>query len=186
MRRITRFVRVGVVVVALVVAAAAPAGAGQQVERPFKGFDAGTSAVEPIEECEFLSETVIECDITTEGTGNATHLGKTSTVSTEGGKITLDLLSSCVLLDGETLGLVFAASGPFVVTAANGDELHGTYANTGCAGPPGTEEIGTAINGTQTYAGGTGRFEGASGQTVTSGAGFGAEFVLEYVGTITY
>jgi hypothetical protein len=124
------------------------------------------------------------CHFTTESTGNATHLGKTSVVS-EGTLILF--FEDCFLLDGLTPGFVFRTSGTFTVTAANGDHLFGTFENEGCTNPdPATAAIGTTIEGSQTITGGTGRFEGATGSTTTFGHGFGNDFDLVATGTLTY
>lgn len=82
--------------------------------------------------------------------GPASHLGLTSWYS-----------EHCLVNGSEIVGVVL------VLTAANGDEIHGTY--TGSAGgfPP---QIGGAIAvaGTIVFSGGTGRFENASGSAELS------------------
>jgi len=105
---------------------------------------------------------------------------------TSEGSITLFFLEECTLLDGVAVGTVFRASGDYAIVAASGDHVFGTYQNEGRAGPAGTEAIGTALVGSQTIAGGTGRFEGATGSTTVDSRAFGDAFELEFVGTITY
>jgi hypothetical protein len=82
--------------------------------------------------------------------GPASHLGLTSWYS-----------EHCLVNGSEIVGVVL------VLTAANGDEVYGTY--TGRAGgfPP---QIGGAIavTGTIVFSGGTGRFEHASGSAELS------------------
>ena len=85
----------------------------------------------------------------------------------------------------ESEGIVFTSAGRFTFTAANGDELTGTFENTGCLGITASTS-GSAITGSQTFDGGTGRFEIATGETTTSGVGIGDLFELDAVGTITY
>jgi len=51
-----------------------------------------------------------------------------------------------------------------IYTAANGDELHSSFAGAGTIGPS-----GVTFSGTETFSGGTGRFHGASGNMTDSG-----------------
>lgn len=166
--------------VGMMIAMAVPALAGQQVERPYTAREVGTFAADP--DCEdFFGE---GCDFDTASTGTTTHLGKTSVVSE--GIIKL-FFEECFLLDGETAGIVFRSSGTATFTAANGDQLFATFENEGCTNPdPATAAIGSAIEGSQTITGGTGRFEGATGSTTTFGHGFGDDFDLVATGTLTY
>lgn len=154
-----------------------PAGAnnGQQVERPFKGSALVVLSVDP--SCDLFAGA---CPFTTADAGTASHMGKIAT-SSEGFVI---LTGPCVLSDGVTGGVGFATSGTFAHSAANGDQVFGTFENSGCAGlAPGTEDIPGSINGSQEITGGTGRFAGASGSTITFGDGLGP---FNWVGTITY
>lgn len=175
-----RAARVGLLIALFTVLVAGTASAGEQVERPYTAREVGTVAIDP--DCvDFFGA---GCHFTTESTGTTTHLGKTS-VSSEG--TILLFFEECFLLDGTTAGIVFRSSGTFTVTAANGDQLVGTYENEGCTNPdPATAAIGTAIEGSQTIIGGTGRFEGATGSTTTFGHGFGNNFDLVATGTLTY
>lgn len=167
----------------LCVALAVPALAATAVERPYKGTEVGTSSVVFDENCVF-GPVSVTCPVTTVSTANITHAGK-SDVTSEG-LITIFFFEECTLLDGETLGSVFRASGVSEIIAANGDRIFGTYENEGCAGPEGTEGIGTALVGSQTITGGTGRFEGATGSTTVDAVAFGDIFELAFKGTITY
>ena len=177
---VTKALRLGVLIALVTGLAAGPVSASEQVERPYTARDAGTFAGDPA--CvDFFGA---GCHFDTQSTGTATHLGKTSVVSD--GTIKL-FFEECFLLDGVTPGLVFRSSGSFTVTAANGAQLSGTFENEGCTNPdPATEAIGTAIEGSQTITGGTGRFEDATGSTTTSGHGFGSVFDLVATGTLTY
>lgn len=164
------------------VAVAVPASAGHEVERPYKGTEIGTSTV-------FFDDTcvpgpgTVTCVVTTVSTAKITHVGK-SAVTSEG-EITIFFLEECTLLDGETFGSVFRANGTSEIVAANGDRIFGTYENQGCAGPPGGD-IGTALVGSQTITGGTGRFAGATGSTTVDAVAVDDAFELDFVGTITY
>lgn len=162
-------------------AEAVPAANGKQVERPYRAFEAGTVQID-LGNCSFQGEG-LTCPVSTQSSGKAKHLGKI-TVSSEG-SLTLTG-AECILLDGTTPGQAFKGSGEFVAIAANGDELHGTYENTGCAegGTPPT--IGTGLVGSQTITGGTGRFANATGSTTTQGSALGADFDLTANGTISY
>lgn len=182
MRRLSRMTAgVLLAAAALVTApAAASSSQGSQVARPHKGTEVGVSVVEACDETGFP---VITCVVTTVGSSTMTHLGRVSTSSTGG--ISLDLAAPpCVLPDG-SFGLEIQGSGDFVFVAANGDKVFGSYQNTLCSAEVG----GGTLEGTQTITGGTGRFEGASGATVTSGSIDDPEpntFLLDFVGTITY
>jgi hypothetical protein len=87
------------------------------------------------------------------GGGTATHIGKYDIVN-----------SHC--LDPATGALT---NGTFVKTAANGDQLFGTYAGTTSVIQPPTPIGVFEITGTLTFTGGTGRFTGATGTTTMSG-----------------
>ena len=180
---VNRAWRVGLSVALLTVMVASPAAAGAQVERPYKTMEVGTFASTDPSCTDFFGA---GCPFTTQSTGTQTHLGQTSAYS-EG---TLRLrfpVEGCLLLDGATQGIVFESSGTVTFTAANGDQLFGTFENEGCTNPdPATSAIGTAIEGSQTITGGTGRFEGAGGSTTTVGHGFGDDFDLVATGTLTY
>jgi hypothetical protein len=88
-----------------------------------------------------------------QGSGTATHTGKYSIVN-----------SHC--LNPATGALT---DGSFVKTAANGDQLFGTYVGSASVIQP-PSPIGVfGISGTLTFTGGTGRFNGATGTTTMSG-----------------
>lgn len=156
---------------------------GTQVERPFKGTGVGQSFVaEPCDESEFP---VVVCEVTTVGGGNITHLGRVSSRGT--GIIAIDFSKDpCVLPDGSATGVVIESSGTFVYVAANGDEVFASYDDTLCSA---FGESAGSLQGTQTITGGTGRFEGASGGTMTNGTVDDPApntFEIDSVGTITY
>jgi hypothetical protein len=175
MSRLARALTFGLLVVAMAMATAAPASAGKRVERPYKGQEQVVLTLEPT--CDFTGP----CDFTTVSAGGtSSHLGKTSTTS----KGVVELTGGCILLDGTSPGAAFKTSGTFITVAANGSTLLGTFENAGCTGlTPDTAAIPGGITGTQTIIGGTGRFEGASGSTVTFGDGLGP---LHWTGTLTY
>ncbi|MBT8241987.1 MAG: hypothetical protein HKN94_10975 [Acidimicrobiales bacterium] len=174
MKRITSALTVGLLAIAMVAATASPVSAGNQAERPYKGQEQVFLSLDP--SCDFTGP----CGFTTDSAGTSSHLGKTTGTSTG----IVSLTGPCTLLDGVTPGAAFSTSGEYIITAANGDTLSGIFENSGCAGlAPGTEMIPGGIAGTQTIIGGTGRFEGASGSTVTFGDGIGP---LHWVGTLTY
>ncbi len=184
MKRIKETLPVGLLVVALATLTAAPAAASDHVERPHKGTDVGTVVLQPIENCDATGFPVFVCEFTTTGTGNHTHLGKVATSST--GLATFNIFAPpCELLDGSNIGLVVENAGTFVFVAANGDEVSGTFENTVCAGPPGSGLAG-GLAGTQTITGGTGRFEGATGNVDTIGTGVDDTFNLTFNGAIEY
>ncbi len=64
---------------------------------------------------------------------------------------------------------VALTNGTFVKTAANGDQLFGTYAGTTSVIQPPTPIGVFEMTGTLTFTGGTGRFTGAAGTTTMSG-----------------
>lgn len=165
-------------VAALLLTAAMPAAGGVDVERPYKGNETGVVNV-------VIPEGSLVGVVTTESTGNSSHLGRTTSMSSGVIEILFPFVS-CLLLDETTQGVVFRTSGEYTTYAANGDTIYGEFENQGCVSfeaPPG---VGTAINGTQTILGGTGRFDGAMGSTTTAGVGIGDDFELSWVGTLTY
>ena len=138
--------------------AAAPAAADEQV--PFRGRDIGHFVVTPIGGPMVLTE-----DFTN---GQATHLGAYSLVAQED-------------INLETLAVT---NGSFTITAANGDTIHGTYAGQAQLGDrPGV--IRYLVTGP--IAGGTGRFEGATGTLTFDGVADLATLVLSetITGTIS-
>jgi hypothetical protein len=168
--------------VVLLGAMAVPAGAaGKQVERPFGGIEAGVS----VSVCDDSGFPVVVCDVTTVGSGNIKHLGRMFSSST--GTVSIDLFAEpCELPDGSLTGVPIESSGTFVFVAANGDGVHGIYDQTLCSA---FGFSAGSLQGAQTITGGTGRFEGATGETVTNGTvdEVGPDtFAIESVGTITY
>lgn len=126
----------GALLIALVVPLAALAGA----QVPFKGADAGTWG-EGTRDCGALFPVFVETS------GQATHVGDYAYSSTE-----------CVDFGDSTY------KGDFVIAAANGDTIEGTYAGT-------FQIVGSNIEYEQENAvtGGTGRFADATGSFHVSG-----------------
>ena len=90
---------------------------------------------------------------TLEGGGTATHVGKYTIVN-----------SHCV---DPVTGVL--TDGSFTKTAANGDQLFGTYIGTSSVIQP-PAPIGVfSVSGTLTYTGGTGRFAGMAGTATMEG-----------------
>jgi hypothetical protein len=129
---------------------------------PFKGrFTAiGTAAEIPGDRCDGLT-------IQIRGPGRATHLGALTTVQ-----------SHCV-----TPPSFDFTEGEFTLTAANGDQLFGTYEGRFIPLDPPL----AAIDGEFTFDGGTGRFVGATGGGDASGVQNLAtgEATVELKGTIS-
>jgi hypothetical protein len=111
---------------------------------PFKGTFTGTGlpAEIPDDRCPAIT-------IQIQATGTATHIGRFTTVQ-----------SQCVT----TTSLDFT-DGEFTFTAANGDQLSGTYEGQFIPLEPPL----AGIDGRFTFTGGTGRFVGVSGGGVASG-----------------
>ena len=156
--------RTGAVLVALLLlllaltptAAAGPKG----TDRPFKGWATG--------EATFLLDNPLGCPAppaggfgittVTDAVGNTSHLGRMSLHS-----------GHCPLLDGGITG------GTMIFVAANGDELHTTYAGEASPLPPNIgDPIYVTVNMTVDPATSTGRFAGAEGEIVLH-----AELVFE-------
>ena len=101
------------------------------------------------------------------GTGQATHLGR----YTEVGSVTFAPTANPAVL---------AITGTNVYTASNGDQLYGVLAG----------ELDTStgvITGTVTYAGGTGRFANAGGQSNLTGQMLGGgALTVAVAGKITF
>jgi hypothetical protein len=153
----------------LAVGVLAPVGALAKpggTDRPIKGGSSGTTVLD-LATLGFVSD----------ATGTGSHLGRTAThydgALTPSGPDTV------------------AVAGSFVMVAANGDQLFGTFSGTG------TDDHSGTIQGPGVYsfAGGTGRFENASGnasgsfrQVLTSTAGGTLTFAARYTltGTISY
>jgi hypothetical protein len=143
--------------------AAAPLGASSPATQvPFKGtFEAtGTASVLSGDRCPDLTVEI-------RGPGNATHLGRLTTNQ-----------SHCA-----TPTSLSFTDGLFTLTAANGDQLRGTYSG---AFVPLDPPLFT-IDGEFTFTGGTGRFTGATGGGDASGVQNLAtgEATVSLVGTIS-
>jgi hypothetical protein len=178
MNRFRRAPHVALLIVAMVAFAAAPALAGGKGERPYKGLEHGSVVVDfaGCVERPGTGGAVVDCPFTTDSTANFTHLGKTTGTST--GIATLDFGNPC---EGEGSATVTNV-GSGVFTAANGDELWLDFENTLCFGPS-----ESALTGTQTITGGTGRFAGATGSAVLSGTSFDdSTYDIRPAGTIGY
>ncbi|NNC42493.1 MAG: hypothetical protein HKO03_04550 [Acidimicrobiia bacterium] len=161
----------GLLIVAMMATIAAPAGAKNQAERPYKGSE------QVIFTLLFDTCGPTGCNFTTVGeNGRSTHLGK-MTSSSEG---FITFAPPCELSDG-SIGDGFSTEGTFQFTAANGDQIFGTFENEGCADGDGI--IPGRIEGSQEIDGGTGRFAGATGSAITFGDNIGP---LSWVGTLTY
>jgi hypothetical protein len=86
-----------------------------------------------------------------EGTCQFLHLGLTTVVAEQ-----------IVIPTGPTTVNIMNTA---VYTAANGDELHSSFVGTGTIDQSG----GVTFSGTETFSGGTGRFDGASGSMTDVG-----------------
>ena len=140
---------------------AAPRGAlPAATQVPFKGAFSGTGAASAGGRCEVLTVQIA-------GTGTATHLGRFTTDQSH-----CAIPTSLDFTDGE-----------FTLTAANGDQLRGTYS--GELVP--LEPPLFAIDGQFTFTGGTGRFANATGGGNASGVQNLAtgDVTVELVGTIS-
>lgn len=84
------------------------------------------------------------------GTCQFRHLGLTTAVADQ-----------TIIFTGPT---TLSITNTVVYTAANGDELHSSFAGTGTIGPAGVTFVGV-----ETFSGGTGRFAHASGSMVDRG-----------------
>lgn len=134
-------------------------------ERPFKATWSGNAHLSPTDD-----PTVLRNDET--GEGNATHLGNFQWASVE-------------YADFDVVPGGVAVTGEFVMTAANGDEVHGTYTTVGLFADATT----LVIHGTLTVTGGTGRFVGATGSADLDAVAYlapGLPFDGELKGTINY
>lgn len=100
---------------------------------------------------------------------NLRHLGRTSGVMVQ-----------TITFTGPTTNLLSATT---VYTAANGDELHAVFAGTGAL-----DQGVVTFSGTESYVGGTGRFDGATGSASLSGSASLATLSGFYqtTGSVTY
>ncbi len=90
---------------------------------------------------------------TTVATGNATHMGSVTMLSTD-----------CVV---QADGQIMFTDGQLLLTAANGDQVNATYSGMLL---PGAEAPVYSLTGSYTVVGGTGRFEGATGSGSLQGS----------------
>ena len=127
-------------------------------ERVYHGRERGTANVLGCDD----GAPVITCEATTEGQGTFKNLGKVQ-VKTKG-ILEIDTGSPCMLVDGVTEGVVLTASG---------------NVTTICSG-----EGAGAFNGTQTIAGGTGRFKGATGSAMYTGTADPEGYDIRWRGTM--
>jgi hypothetical protein len=178
--RFTGKLLVGVLVVAATAIGSSPASAKQEVERPFKATGIGTIEIEVFDDCEFGDFPDVVCDQVIETVVKATHLGKSANTSV--GEATIHVFTQCTTPDGNPDGVLFDVTSTAVIVAANGDELYVNQNVSGCGDGIGLSEP----TGTYTITGGTGRFEGATGNGELSAATFDGAFSNTYAGTITY
>src|SRR5262245_14659672 len=106
------------------------------------------------------------------GAGNATHLGNFTWADVED-------VNRCTVPGG------VAVKASFIMTAANGDELHGTFTSIGLFDSAGN----LIIHGEYQFGGGTGRFVAATGAGDIDAIGFfapGLPVIGTFDGTIEY
>lgn len=147
-------------------------------DRPFKGEVAGTAFFVPENPlgCPGPMEGGFGITTITEATGKASHMGRV-----------VAHFEHCPLLDGSIV------DGTVIITAANGDELHGEYF--GISTPP-PDTIGDPVFVTTTVTmdpvNSTGRFAGATGtsqsEAVLSYQGFGVPWpiTINWQGLLSY
>jgi hypothetical protein len=111
-----------------------------QDELPFRGTVSGSSTRSPIDSCHFL--------VTISAEGQATYLGNFTWQSTH----TLNVCTNPFTVSG----------GSVTLTAADGDQLFGTYTGTSHVIPNTTPPV-IAFDVTITITGGTGRFANTTG-----------------------
>jgi hypothetical protein len=151
----------------------APAAANASRPRPWKESYRATGTIAPDARCP--APLLRESDA---GGGTATHIGRYTITN-----------SHCV--DPSTGALT---GGSFVKTAANGDQIFGTYVGTATVIQPPSPVGIFRVSGTVTFTGGTGRFAGASGTTNMAGteradfsqAPVPTQVTLTMVGKISY
>jgi hypothetical protein len=140
MYRIVRSIAILAVMIMLAAIAAAPAVAADTVERPLKGTIVGGGAPVPDASC------LVGVRTDSWGTGQVTHLGLTTFVS-----------SHCQAPMGDVIH-----GGAFTLVAADGNTIRGTYS---INVDPFEFGEGAVLTGSSpnVITGGTGRFAGASG-----------------------
>jgi hypothetical protein len=120
-----------------------PATSAMAVEVPFSGTLTGEAAYD----LGNPKSCAIGFTVVTDARGTASHLGRTTFHS-----------EHCIVPTPDGGQIV---GGVLVLTAANGDELHGTYTGSFGAFPPIGDPV--VVTGTWVVSGGTGLFENASG-----------------------
>jgi hypothetical protein len=140
--------------------AAVPDASSATIQVPFKGTFEASGTASPEGRCPDLTVEI-------EGTGNATHLGRLTTDQ-----------SHCA-----TLTSLDFTEGLFTLTAANRDQLRGTYSGHFVPLDP---PLFTIV-GQFTFTGGTGRFAGATGGGDASGVQnlASGDVTVSLVGTIS-
>jgi len=118
-----------------------------QAELPFRGEVSGSSTRSPIDQCHFL--------VTISAEGQATYLGNFTWQSTH----TLNVCTTPFT----------GSDGSLTLTAADGDQLLGTYTTTSQFIPTTPPVIATIFDITVT--GGTGRFANTTGTIKATGQG---------------
>jgi hypothetical protein len=134
-------------------------------ERPFSATLSGNAHLSPTE-----VPWIVRNDET--GVGEATHLGRFTWASVE-------------FVDFSGFPPQVAVQGTFTMTAANGDQLYGTYSTIGIP-----DEAGDlVIHGSYQFAGGTGRFAAATGSgdlDAVASLAPGLPFIGMFSGTINF
>jgi hypothetical protein len=169
MKRLTRTLRLGLLVLALLAAvSAAPAAAGgkgdhgRPVERPYKPRAISKSG--PGTDCTTFvvistAPIVIECPYGPRVADRvATHLGRHTLTSTGVTRIQILPLETCVDYLGRP-GVVSTTILDGVILAPDGSEVFVRNGWTSCF----EDGVGGNVSGAFMFTGGTGRFEGASG-----------------------
>jgi hypothetical protein len=184
MKRLTRTLLVGALVVAAAAITVAPAGAAAGgTDRPFKSTANGTLLLldDPMMgECDFVSPSFLVCgqELSTDFIG--THLGRST--STGMGELTIDLSQFCTTPGGNPEGFPIDSVMPVTTVAANGDELYAVTTVSSCVDGIGVTEP----TGTYEITGGTGRFHGATGSGDIASSVLGSSISTTWTGTITY
>ena len=142
-----KYLFASIVVVSLLIAGQAAGAGSSTTERPFQGMTVGVTTFTDDASCPFGFRTAAE------SSGSVTHLGQAEVEN-----------SHCFLGVDEETGEGLLGGGVVTFTAANGDELRGSYTGSAVPAMPGTTgevvvaEIDVTLNG------GTGRFAGATGR----------------------
>ena len=106
------------------------------------------------------------------GSGFAPHLGKWTWSDQE----------SVQFVSCPPQGSAIAVTGQFVMTAANGDEIFGTFETTGTLDPVN----GVSVQGGYIFVSGTGRFVNVTGSGIITGHGSATSLVGSLDGVISY